>query len=189
MFIRDRAYTEAEELATTEEITKALAVVSNMADTARKDELTQKLNKLAAKAWTNLALNAAASAGENEGAAGKLNDGDEKGRWENNWSASSTELGDSSWIMYDYGKEVTINRMDFGSRFVANAVTGIEVYGIKGSEETKIGTYKLVFNRVPQDNLYNKDTPLSKEAYDAFERYGQLDNGEIYYSDFSSRCV
>lgn len=185
-YIGEKAYTEAEKLATTEEITKALAVVSNMADNARKDELTQKLNKLAAKAWTNLALNATASAGENEGAAVKLNDGDEKGRWENNWSASSTELGDSSWIMYDYGKEVTINRMDFGSRFVANAVTGIEVYGIKGSEETKIGTYKLVFNRVPQDNLYNKDTPLSKEAYDAFERYGQLDNGEIYYSDFSS---
>ena len=185
-YIGEKAYTETEKLATSERISDALSIVSNMADNARKEELTQKLNKLASKAWKNLALDAAASAGENDGAAGKLNDGDEKGRWENNWSASSTEISDSSWIMYDYGKEVTLNRIDLGSRFIANAVTGIEVYGIKGSEETKIGSYKTVFNRVPESHLYNSDAPLTKEAYEAFERYGQLDNGEIYYSDFAS---
>ena len=184
----EKAAAEAKKMADADTIAAAQSLVNSMASASRKAVLTEELNILANNPWINLALDATVSDGVNGNAVSNLNDGNSIGTSNTTWNLPANTANEKAWFKYEYGRKVVINRVDFGCRVVNNSFKNIEVYAINGGTETKVDSYTLDFNRVPESHLFNKETDFAKEAFARFEAEGQIDTGTraLEYSDFCS---
>lgn len=184
----EKAAAEAKQMADADTIAAAQALVASMKDESRKAALKAELDALAANPWINLGLEATVSDGVNGSTVSNLNDGTIIGTSDKTWTLPAGTAAEKAWFQYDYGRKVSINRVDFGCRVVNNALKDIEIYAVNGETETKIDSYTLDFNRVPESGLFNKETEFAKEAFARFEAKGQIDTntGALEYSDFCS---
>lgn len=183
----EKAALEAKKMSDSSTIAAAKELVDNMTDTERKNALTAELEELEKNPWTNLALDAQVSDGLGGNRVSNLNDSNTTGTSDKTWTMAGDTAQDKSWIKYDYGKSVTVNRIDIGARNVANSISKIDVYAILDGTETMVGTYNLTIDRVPEKRFYVSDAELSKEAFAYFEDNGMTDStGEIQYSEFAS---
>lgn len=185
--LAEKAVTEASQMADAATIAKAKALVEKMSDADRKATLKAQIAALEQKPWVNLALDATASDGVNGTGVANLNDGNTDGTSDKTWKMPGDTAEDKSWFQYDYGKEVTINRIDLGARFTENAITKVDVYASLNETETKVGTYTLASSRVPEKRFYKTEEDFSKEAFEYFKDSSLLNTeGEVQYSEFSS---
>lgn len=157
-----KGVSNAEKFPTAENIALAKERVAALSDDALKAKLEKKIDVLTQ--WQNLAIDASASAGI--GSAADINNGVD---WEQGWTCQKTADDDKKYLKLDYGKTVTIKRIDLSSMRFRGSVKKADIYAVNGGEEEKVGSFTSTSGFVPERQYFDFNSQFGKDAKRAFE--------------------